>query len=187
MKHVPGFQQKLAGLLTIALVVAIDQFSKWTITEMVMRTATGKPPVDFLSWLMTAPERLPAARFEVLPFYNIVMVWNEGVSFGLFNNMDVPMPLILSAFSLLLSFAFLLWMFQTRSPVTALSLALVTGGALGNVIDRMRFGAVIDFLDVHIGTLHWPAFNFADSCIVIGVLLLIVHSLFFEKKPSSEK
>lgn len=178
---------KLRLLLIMLVVIILDQLSKWMVTELVIRTAKNEEPVDIISWLARAPERLGPERIEVLPFYNLVMVWNEGISFGVFNNGAAHelMPLILAGFSILLSFAFMLWMFSTKDRLTALSLALIVGGALGNVIDRLRFGAVIDFFDFHIAGLHWPAFNFADSCIVIGVLALIISSFFFEKKASS--
>lgn len=179
--------QKFSYLLIIASVIALDQLSKWTITELVIRMSKGEKPIDLWSWFMNAPERLGPTSIEVLPFYNLVMVWNEGVSFGLFNNdqAHAAMPLILSGFSLVLSFAFMLWMFSTKDRLTALSLALIVGGALGNVIDRLRFGAVIDFLDIHVAGFHWPAFNLADSCIVLGVAALVLGSLFFEKKTSA--
>jgi signal peptidase II len=67
----------------------------------------------------------------------------------------------------------------------SLALALVMGGALGNVIDRLRFGAVVDFLDFHFAGWHWPAFNVADSAITVGVLLLVLHS-FIHKEPAHE-
>lgn len=172
--------------MVIVLVILADQLSKWAVTEKVIRPMGEHASFGFFSWLAAAPERLPPARIEIVPFFNIVMVWNEGVSFGLFNNLDVPIPVLLSAFSLLFSLAFVIWMLRTQSCATALSLALIVGGALGNVIDRLRFGAVVDFLDFYIGAWHWPAFNLADSCIVLGVLGLIVYSLFFEKRPSSE-
>lgn len=179
--------QKIASLLIVFTVIVLDQFSKWMITELVIRTSSGDQPINLLSWLSNAPERLDATQVEVLPFYNLVMVWNEGISFGLFNDGQIheAMPLILSGFSLLLSFAFMLWMFSTKDRLTALSLALIVGGALGNVIDRLRFGAVIDFLDFHVAGFHWPAFNLADSCIVLGVAALVLGSLFFEKKTSA--
>lgn len=183
----PGPIGKLRLLAIMAAVIVIDQISKWLITEFVIRTAQGGEPLGLLRWMLDAPERLGPASIEVLPFYNLVMVWNEGVSFGVFNSGDMHalMPLILSGFALALSFAFMLWMFSTKDRLTALSLALIVGGALGNVIDRLRFGAVIDFLDFHVAGYHWPAFNFADSCIVLGVLALIAGSFFFEKKASS--
>lgn len=68
--------------------------------------------------------------------------------------------------------------------MVAMALSLIIGGALGNVLDRLRFGAVADFLDFHLGNLHWPAFNVADSAICIGIALLLTHSLFFDPKRS---
>ncbi len=72
----------------------------------------------------------------------------------------------------------LVWLFRTRRVLPALALGLIVGGALGNVIDRLRLGAVFDFIDVHLAGYHWPAFNLADSALSIGVVLLIIDGLF---------
>ncbi|HRQ61137.1 MAG TPA: signal peptidase II [Alphaproteobacteria bacterium] len=177
--------RKLLSLCIVLAVIVLDQLSKWAVTELAIRPRLGgEEPIGLINWLMQAPERLGHASIEILPFYNLAMVWNEGVSFGMMKTGHELMPLILAGFSLALSFAFMLWMFATRDKLTALSLALIVGGALGNVIDRMRFGAVIDFMDVHAAGYHWPAFNFADSCIVLGVGVLILSSFFFQKGAS---
>lgn len=185
MKNAVSFKQKLTSLFIMFAVLVTDQLSKWMVTELAIRPhLNNEAPINLIGWLMHAPERLGAASIEILPFYNLVMVWNEGVSFGLMKTGHEWMPLILSGFSLALAFAFMLWMLSTKDRLTALALALIVGGALGNVIDRLRFGAVIDFMDVHVAGLHWPAFNFADSCIVLGVGVLILSSFFFQKGAS---
>ena len=106
------------------------------------------------------------------------MTWNRGVSFGLFNNDSPYNALILSIVAVVISGLLLIWLARARQPMLAYGLGAVIGGAIGNLIDRVRFGAVADFLDFHIWGYHWPAFNVADSAITIGVAVLIVDSLF---------
>ncbi len=174
-------------LLGIALdIVIFDQLSKWLVTELAIRPNLGGESVGLVEWFTKAPERLSFTQIEVLPFFNIVMVWNQGISFGLFNHGSDVGSLLLIALSLGITALFTVWIFRTASWFQGLALAMVIGGAIGNVIDRLRFGAVIDFLDFHIAGLHWPAFNLADSCIVVGVGLLIFYSLFLEKNLHSE-
>ncbi|MGB0720480.1 MAG: signal peptidase II, partial [Bdellovibrionales bacterium] len=94
-------------------------------------------------------------------------------------------PYLLVGLSFVIVIGFLVWMFRTRDKVHQTGIALIIGGALGNVIDRFRFGAVFDFLDFHIADLHWPAFNVADSCICVGVFILMIYAFLFEKTASS--
>ncbi len=116
----------------------------------------------------------------VLPFFNLVLIWNRGISFGLFNHYDSAGALILTGVSLAIVALLLVWLRQAEKKVLALAIAAVIGGALGNVIDRLRFGAVVDFLDFHVGDWHWPAFNIADSCIVLGIAMIVLDGLFSE-------
>ena len=171
----------------LGLLVA-DQLSKWAVSERVIRASladiygverTG-PPLGFVEWITTLPERLPFHSIEILPFFNLVMVWNKGISFGMLNNGTEIAQYVLSGAALVISLGFLAWFSRTKSKLQALTIIMVVAGALGNVIDRLRFGAVIDFLDFHAYGYHFPAFNVADSCICIGVFLLIVQSVFFE-------
>ena len=144
------------SLLLAAVIIVIDQASKWWILEKVM---------------------IPPRVIEVTSFFNLVMTWNRGVSFGLFNNDSPYNALILSAVAFAISGALLVWLARTHRPILACGLGAVIGGAIGNLVDRVRFGAVADFLDFHIWGYHWPAFNVADSAITIGVAVLIVDSL----------
>jgi signal peptidase II len=115
----------------------------------------------------------------VLPFFNIVLVKNEGVTFGLLSGSVAPIILIFASITVII-FAIML---VKDNRYCMLPMALVIGGAVGNIIDRIRFGGVIDFLDFHICGYHWPAFNIADSAIVIGVCILFIMSyLYGEKK-----
>lgn len=167
----------------------LDQFTKWAITEKLLRPLSADAmSLGFLDWIIKAPERLSYSEIKVFSFFNLVMVWNEGVSFGLFNQGSELMPAILSASSLVIASIFIVWFFRSQSLMQSIAIVLVVSGAIGNVIDRLRFGAVIDFLDFHIYGHHWPAFNVADSCIVVGIFMLITYSLYLEntEKKQSE-
>lgn len=126
-------------------------------------------------------------RIEVLPFFNLVTVWNKGVSFGMFSNDTDIGPYFLVALSLVIVVGFAFWLFRTKSLVNHIGIGLVIGGAIGNVIDRIRFGAVFDFLDFHVAGYHWPAFNLADSAICVGVFILMIYAFLFEKNLQPER
>lgn len=144
------------GLGLAALVVALDQATKQWIVGSAMREARV---------------------IEVLPFLNIVMAWNRGVSFGLFND-DGLSPWVFFTIAVVFSIAMTVWMARTRSRLLAAALGLMIGGALGNAVDRVRWGAVADFIDLHVAGWHWPAFNVADAAITVGAVLLVADSLF---------
>lgn len=174
----------LGGIVFVLMLA--DQLSKWWVLERIVRlnafTADGAS-LDFLPWLITyGQERLPPFRLEITPFFDLVMAWNTGVSFSLFASSAAAMVYVLIGTSLLLSSVFLFWMMTTRSLLTALPLAMIIAGALSNVWDRVRFGAVADFLYFHVGSYGWPAFNLADSCIVTGVAFLAFDGVFLEPK-----
>jgi signal peptidase II len=158
----PKSNYKLLAALYATFVLIVDQVSKWWILENVL-----------------SPER---PFIEVTSFFNLVMVWNTGVSFGLFSQHN--QPLILIAVASIIVIILLIWLMKNDSKLVAIALGLVIGGAVGNIIDRFRYGAVADFLDVHIGGYHWPAFNIADSSIFIGVVLLASSGMF---TPSHQK
>lgn len=183
----PGAAVRVLYLAFIAVVLFFDQLSKWMVTELIMRKAEGGTPIDPITWISSMPEKLPYHAFEITPFYNIVMVWNYGISFGMFNSQSPENAFILVGIAVVISFGLLLWMLDTKSKYVGLALAMAIGGAFGNIVDRMRFGAVIDFIDIHVAGYHWPAFNVADSCIVVGILFVILHSLFCEKTDTKNK
>jgi len=115
-------------------------------------------------------------RLELAPFFNLVFVYNAGAAFSLLAQAGGWQKPLLVAFAL--GAAALVSVLIVRRPGERLlctGLALILGGALGNVIDRLRFGQVVDFLDVHAGGWHWPAFNVADSAITVGAVLLILE------------
>ena len=143
------------------VVIILDQMTKWWI----------------LTSVMTPPQRIP-----VTGTFDLVLVYNRGVSFGLLGGAPSWATAALIVFALLLSMALCIWMWRADSLLLGTALGFVVGGALGNVIDRFLHGAVVDFLDFHAAGYHWPAFNVADSAITIGVVILIIDSL--KSKPA---
>ena len=147
-----------AGLILAAIIIVVDQAIKWLLQDALLKQGT----------------------IEVIPgFFNLVMVWNPGISFGMLGVGGAGMvpPWVLSAVAVGICIALFFWLRAARSRWTAWAIGLVIGGAIGNVVDRARWGAVFDFADFYIGRWHWPAFNVADAAIVIGVLALLVESL----------
>lgn len=144
------------GFALAALVLAADQLTKlWALDAL----------------------RNPPVRIEVLPFWDFVLVWNRGVSFGLFGDGGVP-PLVLVAVTGAIALGVAVWLARATSWWTAIAAGLVLGGAIGNIIDRLVYGAVVDFIDWHAYGYHWPVFNIADAGITLGVAVLIAESLF---------
>ena len=140
----------LAGVAFLTLV--LDQASKFVILDFVM---------------------MPPRVIEVMPIFNLVLVFNKGVSFGIFGGAGDWQPFALSGLALVICAGLVFWQWRQRTMYGAVAVGLIVGGALGNVIDRLRFGAVVDFLDFHLGGWHWPAFNLSDSAITLGVLVIL--------------
>jgi signal peptidase II len=113
---------------------------------------------------------------EVNKFFNLVLVWNYGVSFGTLNNpMQSQGLLIIIALAIIIGLV--TWVSRTKEKEAEFPAALIISGAIGNILDRLLHGAVVDFIDLHYDLYHYPAFNIADSCIVIGALLLAIQSI----------
>ena len=162
-------------------IIILDQISKWYVTEMILHPAlNGKDGLFLLDWYLDTPPMLDSVHIKITSFFNIVMAWNTGVSFSLFSNAGAYMPPVLTGVALGIVALFSKWLWRAKKHAYGIAYALIIGGALGNVIDRIRFGAVIDFLDFHAMGYHWPAFNIADMAVVSGVALLITVSLFFD-------
>ena len=141
--------------LVMALVVlGLDQLSKYWL----------------LIWLADK-----GGWIKLTGFFNLVTVWNRGISFGFFQSGEIGRWLLVS-FSSLVCLGLVIWLWRQTRPWPVLALAMVIGGALGNIIDRILRGAVADFFDFHVMGYHWPAFNFADSAITIGVGMLLYDS-----------
>ncbi|MFG1346479.1 signal peptidase II [Ancylobacter sp. VNQ12] len=135
--------------------------------------------VDFVTkWLILNVVMAPPRTIEIAPFFNLTLGFNTGVSFGMFRELFVDSPLVLAGIKMVIVAGLLVWAIRTVKPMETISLGLIAGGATGNVLDRMRQGAVTDFLDFHVGSWHWPAFNMADTMITIGVVLLITGAFW---------
>lgn len=145
------------GLTVAVLATAIDQAVKWWV----------------VGWLMAPPTVIKA-----LPVLDLVLIWNRGVSFGLFNRESAYGRWILTAVAAVVIAVLVMWLRRGKSRFEAVALGLVIGGAVGNVIDRWVHGAVVDYLYFHVGGYYWPAFNLADVAITCGVALLLYDGLF---------
>jgi len=113
---------------------------------------------------------------EVNSILNIIMVTNYGISFGLFNQVDQNQYIFI-ALNFAIIFVLIAWFYKSDDLPVQISLILVIAGAIGNLIDRFQHGAVIDFIDFHIQKWHYPAFNIADSAVVVGIVILVVLPL----------
>jgi len=150
-----------AMVLVIATLV-IDQLSKQLLLNFLLKSGGVMSVID--------------------GFFRLVIVWNRGVSFGLLGG-DRPLPAwLLSGVAIAVCVGLFIWLRRNDRPFTGWGIGLVIGGAIGNVIDRARWGAVFDFADFHVNQWHWPAFNVADSAIVIGVGLMLIDSLTGERR-----
>lgn len=145
------------ALVLACVVLAADQLSKWWIVTGVMS---------------------PPRMIEVTSFFNIVMVWNSGVTFGLFGADGMRWVLVGVSLAIVLMLAG--WLARTLATAPALAIGAVIGGAFGNVADRLNYGKVADFLDFHAFGWHWPAFNLADMAIVCGVAVILFDA-FIER------
>lgn len=154
-------------LLVATLVFIVDQAQKWAM----------------LRWIY--PDQPPP--IHVTDFFSLVMVWNRGVSFGMFNRGEATSNLTsygVLAVTLLITAMLARLAWRTEHKLERIGYAMAIGGALGNVIDRLHYGAVADFFYFHIGHLAWPAFNIADSAICIGVFILLIALARTSKVPA---
>ncbi|MBW1828662.1 MAG: signal peptidase II [Deltaproteobacteria bacterium] len=117
-------------------------------------------------------------------FFNLVHVRNRGMAFGFLNRPDINFGFYLLVAASFVAIVFLLiWFIKLKEsdPLTVLALSLILGGAVGNLIDRLRFREVVDFLDFYVGDYHWPAFNVADSAITVGAILIGITIFFLHR------
>lgn len=153
-------------LIIIACVLA-DMFTKGALIYLI----TGGVPLAGAAMDMIPYSYMMA---HVTDWFNIVFTWNPGTSFSMFRGVGLSAPMVM----VLLTGAIIAWMgwylFARARTWERVPIAIIVGGALGNLIDRVRFGAVVDFLDFHIGGWHWPAFNVGDICICTGVGLYLL-------------
>ncbi len=148
------------GLLTALIVLIADQASKW--------------------WVLNVIDLPDIRQIVLLPVLNLTMVWNHGVTFGLLNGFGEWGRVLLAVMSLTVVAALFVWLRRAQSALVAIALGSIAGGAIGNVIDRVRFGAVVDFIHAHANTpwgdISWYVFNVGDAAIVCGVVALVYDS-----------
>ncbi len=180
----------IVALFLILVVIGLDQASKWFVMESMLRVKSENP--DFWTWFTTrdmveyfSDQQEQYKQVVFNDWLNFTMVWNRGISFGMFGGGAGKTPLLFIALSMLISLGLLIWLVLARTKMLFFALPLIIGGAIGNVIDRVRFGAVADFIDMHLGDRHWPAYNIADACVVIGAIFLILDTIF--DKSGSKK
>ncbi|MCG8492106.1 MAG: signal peptidase II [Sneathiellales bacterium] len=122
---------------------------------------------------------------EVTSFFRLVMVWNSGVSFGMFSGGETT-RWILVGLSTLISLVLVVWLARATEKLLGYALGMILGGAIGNIVDRIHYGRVADFFDFDLYFMRWPAFNIADILIVCGVAVMLVQSLFFDENSSKK-
>jgi signal peptidase II len=145
---------------SVAVVVAVlDQLTKLWVIHFFEARPVGAPVA------------------AIAPFFNLVLTGNRGMSFGLFNNDAAANTAVFTALAAIIVVGLALWLRRAETPVLRAGIGLVIGGAVGNVIDRVIRGAVVDFLDFYIGDWHWFAFNVADAAICLGVVALLLDGL----------
>ena len=149
-------------MVLVALTIVVDQVSKELLLRYLLKAGSMVSVID--------------------DFFRLVIVWNRGVSFGLLGGEQALPAWLLSAVAIAVCIGLFIWLRRTDQLIIGWGIGLVMGGAIGNVIDRARWGAVFDFADFHVRQWHWPAFNVADSAIVIGVGLMLIDSLFGKKE-----
>ena len=146
-----------AGLLTAIIVLTADQTSKW--------------------WILHGLHLEQVGQLVVLPVLNFTMVWNRGVTFGLLTGDSAAAHLALAVFALAVVIVLAVWLARTTRLAIAIPVGAIAGGALGNVADRLHYGAVVDFIQAHAFGYSWYVFNLADAAIVCGVAALAIDNL----------
>jgi lipoprotein signal peptidase len=150
--------RRAAGLLLGILVLLADQASKY--------------------WVLHGAHLTDGHVLTILPVLNFVLVWNPGVTFGLLDNTGGFAWVILAAVALAVVTGLSIWLWNAERLLTTLAIGAIAGGAVGNVLDRLRYGAVVDFIQAHLGIWSFYVFNVGDSAIVCGVAALMAESLF---------
>jgi signal peptidase II len=133
-------------------------------------------------WLLFGYDLPLREPVRLAPFLDLIVVWNRGISYGLFQQHSELGRWILIAVSLLAALGLSVWIRRTAGRLLAVALGLIVGGALGNVIDRFAYGAVFDFIHVHVKSFSWYVFNVADAAIVAGVIGLLYDSAVLDKR-----
>lgn len=153
------------GWLVVLLVLLTDRLSKlWILDGLAMQVGDTR---------------------LLLPFFSLTFVWNEGVSLGLFQQGTMGGRVFLIGLTSLISVLLAIWLQRTRLRLPALALGLILGGAIGNIWDRVLYGAVVDFAHVHVGNWSFYIFNVADAAISVGVVLLLIDSFVHPQRQSA--
>jgi signal peptidase II len=152
---------RILGLMSALIVLILDQFSKQWI----------------LSWFMADGHPI-----TLTPFLNLIFAWNPGVSFGFLRAGSPQASMALLALAGSISTLIAVWLWYAKNTYQSILFGAILGGALGNMIDRWKFGAVVDFIDFHVLGYHWYVFNLADCGVVIGAILLVIGSFVVDNQ-----
>ena len=161
-------RNRVIGLILAAVIVAADQFTKW---------------------LVDGPLGLKQLydRMDLLPFFDLYRIHNRGISLGMFEATSMEMRWALVLITALIALVVLVWMMREKLLGNIIGLAMILGGAIGNIYDRFTLGYVLDFADFHIGDFRpFLIFNVADAAITIGVVIILARSLFMREKDDNE-
>jgi signal peptidase II len=159
--------RRLAGILLALVVLAADQGSKY--------------------WVLHGAQLTDGHVLTLLPVLNFVLVWNHGITFGMFMTHGNAGRIVLAGVALCVVAALLAWLWRAERWLTTLAIGAIAGGAVGNVADRLQYGAVVDFIQAHIGPYSWYVFNVGDSAIVCGVAVLMLESLLRQPAGGDRK
>ena len=147
------------------LIIVLDQVTKWLAEALLV----------------------PFQPVPLMPLLNLTLMYNEGAAFSFLANAGGWQRWLFAGFALVMTTALAIWLLRLDKGdrVTAVTLSLIIGGAIGNLIDRVQTGRVVDFIDFYVGTWHWPAFNVADSAISVGIVFLLITSFRAELAAKS--
>jgi signal peptidase II len=154
------------GIVIAVFAVLMDQITKYIMVERVMRPE-GVTETPFYS----------PTIIEILPFFHLRLSWNQGISFSMFSSGSTATLVLLLVLTIGITSVLLWWLWHSNRTWLQVGLGLIVGGALGNIIDRIRFRAVADFLDFHWAGWHFPTFNVADTCISVGLAFWLLDAL----------
>lgn len=162
MTGLPGLARLWRWLALAALIVALDQATK----------------------LLAVAMLVPYRPLAVVPLLNLTLMYNEGAAFSFLAGADGWQRWLFAGLAVVISVVIVIWMARLQPGETrvAVALALILGGAVGNLIDRLWQGRVTDFIDVYYQSWHWPAFNLADSAITVGAVVMVVDALLAERR-----
>jgi signal peptidase II len=152
------------GLLVALIVAILDQLSKAVVLAYFTNRLFG------------------SRALTVTSFFDLVLTYNRGMSFGLFNSEAGPNAIVFSLAAAAIVAGLCYWLSRASNPFLGFAIGLIIGGAVGNVADRLRLGAVVDFLYFHAGPWYWPAFNLADSAICLGVAAMLLDGLLLHRE-----